>query len=129
MCTPYALTIEIMAIIAIEIKPICAPIGRPLVTSARRITRSGLKRPISCRLIHSGCWRARSHSSMSVNPIALATSVASAEPVIPIFGIGPQPKINRGLSTVSRMTTSSRNQNGVRVSPAPRSTAETKASR
>ncbi len=33
------------------------------------------------------------------------------------------PKINSGLSAMSRPTDSSRNMNGVRESPAPRSTA------
>jgi len=40
---PWALTSEIIAIIASEISTICRPIGTPLTMSDRRIVRSMMK--------------------------------------------------------------------------------------
>ncbi len=114
---------------AVEIITICAPIGRPLTTSARRMGPSGTKSRQSARPIQSGCRRQRSHASSAAKLIALATKVAMAEPAMPMRGTEPQPKMSNGFSAVSSATTSSRKRNGVRVSPAPRSTAEMKANR
>ena len=114
---------------AVEIITICAPMGRPLTMSARRMAPSGTNRRQSARPIQSGCRRQRSQASSAAKLIALATSVARAEPAMPSGGIGPQPKMRSGFSAVSSTTTSRRKTKGVRVSPAPRSTAEMKANR
>ena len=118
-----------MVIIASEIITICTPMGRPLPISVRTSAMSGRNSARSPRPIHSGWRRLRSHSSRAVRLMALATSVARAEPLMPSAGTGPQPKMNSGFSAVSSTTTSTRNMNGVRESPAPRSTACTKANR
>ena len=114
---------------AVEIITICAPMGRPLTTSARRMVPSGTKSRQSARPIQSGCRRQRSQASKATKLIALATSVAMAEPAMPMRGSGPRPKMSSGFSAVSNTTTSSKKRNGVRVSPAPRSTAEMKANK
>src|SRR5271170_1165992 len=54
---------------------------------------------------------------------ACAVNVAAADPAIPNRGIGPHPKINRGLSATSSTTDMERYTNGVLESPAPRSAA------
>lgn len=53
-------------------------------------------------------------------------SVEVAEPAMPSSGKGPMPRISSGLSTTSSTTASAMKTNGVRESPAPRSTVMTK---
>ncbi len=112
-----------------EISAICAPMGRPLANSVRTMARRGTNSRQSVRAIHSGWWRQRSQPSSAASANALATPVDRPDPAIPICGKGPMPKMSSGLSTTSSATASSRNKNGVRASPAPRSTAETKVNR
>ncbi len=42
----------------------------------------------------------------AVRLMACATKVASADPAMPSFGIGPQPKMNTGFNTMSIATDS-----------------------
>jgi hypothetical protein len=52
--------------------------------------------------------------------------VANAEPAMPSAGIGPRPKMNKGLSAMSSATDITKNANGVFESPAPRKAPFTK---
>ena len=124
---PWRFTIAIIAIIASEIITICSPIGTPLTTSERRITGSGRYSARSRRPIHSGCRRQRSHSSIAGSAIAFASRLAHALPATPSAGSGPAPNISSGTRKMSSTTASSRNTNGVRVSPAPRRIADRNA--
>ncbi|MNV76918.1 hypothetical protein D3C71_1703030 [compost metagenome] len=92
----------------IEISTICTPMGRPLTIKARRMRVSGTNKCSSAEPIHSGWARQRSQPSSAAKPMQCATSVAMAEPLMPMRGTGPQPKMNSGLSAVSSSTTSSR---------------------
>ena len=65
-------------------------------------------------------------TSKATSETPCATSVAMAEPAMPMAGTGPQPKINSGLQTISSATDSIRKRNGVLESPAPRKAALTK---
>ncbi len=54
----------------------------------------------------------------------LAINVASAEPAMPIAGIGPSPRMKTGFSTMSSPTLSTVFQKGVTESPTPRKEEE-----
>ena len=65
-------------------------------------------------------------AALAVDSNGRPVKVAAAAPVTPSRGNGPQPKISRGFRAISSTTDMSRKRNGVRESPAPRSTAMTK---
>ena len=63
---------------------------------------------------------------MAITLTVWPISVEVADPAMPSSGNGPMPRMSSGLRTMSSTTASAMKKNGVRESPAPRSTVMTK---